>query len=335
MGEDQEKIIIFTGAGASAPLKYPVTNDFFNGENSGMLEKFKKKLGKTTVDVEEVLFLIDPILSFFETPSGSFFKTNSQHVTVFLNELTHYKSTIKDKCFQLYGRNESKNFSEEVLSLYKPLFNLVEEFKCKIDFFTTNYDPVVDEIIHFLDNEGKSLTDGFNKISRWEPNLFESDYDYKFYRLHGSMSYQRENGHIINTGIYRKGQNINDHCLIYPGYKGNPRKENKESIYVKPQEKFEQSLSSSKISIFIGFAFRDETINEIIIKHNKTNIAVVNYEEEKSFRKRMPEKFPEFTYLQGKFGDETTLNNLADFLERFKYFSEYKSEVRKESLDKI
>lgn len=260
-------ITILTGAGASRALNYPTTIEFFDhfsdnekNQHKGILDKLRQQLGTSQLDVEDVLFILDPIENIAKTPSGQFLAggiTNG-----WLTLISNFSKACQNKCFSLYGRSPDEDKVEEY---YIPLLEACDWVDKKISIYTTNYDPVTDTLMDIAEERLVESTDGFSKFGNWNPKEYaQSKKGLSVYRLHGSMSWVRNNGKIKNTRDYsiRQGDDTK-HLLIYPGYKGDPENDVEEA-YSHPHKALRLELNKSKIFIAIGFAFRDNHINSIL-----------------------------------------------------------------------
>jgi hypothetical protein len=70
---EKADLVIFTGAGASKPLGYPVTKEFFAGESEVPIYKWLKGMYNTEeLDVEIALDTLNEVKEFSESDGGRF-----------------------------------------------------------------------------------------------------------------------------------------------------------------------------------------------------------------------------------------------------------------------
>lgn len=311
-----ENIVVFTGAGASRPLGYPTTTEFFAkdlvsevAENPVQKDVLRKaasylNLKAPHVDVEAILQLLDPFERFFNEKSGQFMLKHlspSQDIKAVI-PLLH---NIRRRVFNIYSKPPDE---AEVKNLYKPLFDLLDVKNNRILLFTTNYDPVPDVLIKHYNNEGITVWDGFNGFGEWDPSGYQEKSGLYVYRLHGCLSWVRDSNTIKNTHIYKLIENRLDyHLVLYPGYKGNPLKEDEPFSY--SHKILSETLRKVRLIVVIGFSFRDDAINNAFKEAIKTNVFYITpkLEEIKSLKEILgtrvvhpsePSKFEDRTWLQ-------------------------------------
>jgi hypothetical protein len=273
MSAQNSEVFLFTGAGASMPLGFPTTFDFFNNDPDNIISPLARFFVNMQTDVETVLDLLNGIQTFKISEPGKFFELVSQHTINAYTEYDLLEKKIKDRCRKLYSTTPSL---ENVRRLFLPLFDALEIKKKRIDFFTTNYDPTTDVILELMGEMNVTSTDGFDGHGLWKPELFERDYHFRLFRLHGSMCYIKQvDNRIRNIRHYDPGLNPADQLLLYPGYKGDPSKA--DDIYRIPYLEFSKSLASCQLAVFIGFSFRDLFINLTIEKlwNNKVKPSLI------------------------------------------------------------
>lgn len=315
-------MIIFTGAGASLPLNYPTTYQFFDSlkldaTKYEILEHAKHFFNKQTIDVEELLRLLEPIEAFFLSEHGKFIKhVMNQSWQV---EISNFIIYIQKLCFKYYGIYPEL---EKVKSLYSPLFSTLNWKKQPIYFFTTNYDPTTDRIVELADEQNIECTDGFDNRSRWSKDSYQGNDLLKIYKLHGSMSWIKQGNGVTNSRDYsERNSNKNNHVLIYPGFKGNPELHGEEIIKFN-HESLRYALLVSKILIVIGFSFRDNHINNIITETFKENndirMIIINPELPKGSEVGLGDVLVKFNqrilHIPLKFGDPLVITELKKYL---------------------
>lgn len=91
-------------------------------------------------------------------------------------------------------------------------------------------------------------------------------------KLHGSIDWKLSGDNIL-TGIASPSEKIEEHGILYPGYKNNPVNR----IFTRMHEHLRLVCNNASIAIFIGFSFRDKHINSILREiPNKTRKIVIN-----------------------------------------------------------
>jgi hypothetical protein len=314
MAHTNTELVIFTGAGASKPLNYPTSTEFFASDMQAWLPIANYLRTGNQLDVEDVLGMLEEADAFFMGRVGGLVNAiiNVPAQQVFTHVRTLVKS-IKDKCFQVYGRLPDP---QAVKGLYLPLFDRLKVKDRVTDFFTTNYDPVSEEILLLVEEQYRiSRTQGFNEHGLWSPTLFDLGQHFRLFRMHGSMCYLRQGQRIRHTHQYEQGTVLQNHLLLFPGYKGNQSEA--EEIYKIPHLKFGESMATASFAVFIGYSFRDKYINEEIVRAKKANramrIAIINTENPQNIAKNFPESANDamVSYLPVPFGDQRALDALA------------------------
>ncbi len=150
------------------------------------------------------------------------------------------------------------------------LLRLLTEAPQVVQIFTTNYDLVIESAISEagLDKEiatGRD-SDGFRTrldLDYWDTQneLINTQEERGLLtKLHGSVDWQRGSRGEIVMGPPRFTEVHQNHIVLYPGHKGEPREE--------PFIAFHRHLRSiaerAKAAFFIGYSFGDDHINEIL-----------------------------------------------------------------------
>ena len=311
-------VTILTGAGASRPFDYPTTTEFFP-EFSELPPGQQKVIGalrkqaKEPLDVEDVLQLVQPTIDFLNTDPGRFFRRNIR--TEWVKEVQAFGGYVKDRCFDLYGELPDSN---AVISAYGPLLDLSGWREHAVSLFTTNYDPVSDVLLELGSNEGIPCFDGFGPTGLWDESKYGSKTGLDVFRLHGSMSWVLQRGHVRNTRDYSLRRGRTEHLLIFPGYKGNPANE-QQAVYSFSHQAFCEDLLTTNYLIAIGFSFRDSHINDAVAQGLRENealrIVIVNPEWPPGMQNilggRKDSLGNRVVHVKGKFGTEDTLEGIA------------------------
>ena len=82
-------------------------------------------------------------------------------------------------------------------------------------------------------------------------------------KLHGSIDWQYDSEDITKSGPHYTREEQN-HCILYPGYKGVPSEEPFSVFHDHLRNVARGGHDVLKAAIFIGFAFRDNYINSIL-----------------------------------------------------------------------
>ncbi|HXD91992.1 MAG TPA: SIR2 family protein [Bacteroidia bacterium] len=294
-----KKILVFTGAGISVPLGLPSTNEFITTINKiqgELLSLLKTFLNENDIkDIERILYLLEDFVREDDFTShivqqGTPNNGNFHAVYAALNNHKHYAKLaieqIKADLFVLLEKYDADKASK----LYS---SIIKELKIEIDgdtaisFFTTNYDLTfengfaddennlkdvgIDEIMYgFQAKNGKAT---YNPIEdfNWDSNKVE----YK--KLHGSLDWSLDrNGNCIKTGATTNPKEPAKMPMLYPGFKGTPSKQ----PFIDLHEKLDQRLNDADVVFVIGFAFRDDYINNIFdysLKKQKDKLIVLCY----------------------------------------------------------
>jgi hypothetical protein len=274
MGESM--ITVFTGAGASRALGYPTTKEFFATGVGQALQKddlyvkvARHLKTQETVDVEDLLRVLGPFAALASTDAGTFILPDLQR-DHWVGRIPPYVAKVEEACFTHYGRIPE---TEDVKRLYEPLMDFCEDFGRRMCLFTTNYDPVTDELIRIAHSKGARAYDGFDSLCLWEPRGYSevADSGVAIYRLHGSMCWVEDEKGIKNTRDYSQRTLRNaKHRLIYPGFKGNPERGDNAAIRF-AHEALREELRAASVIIVIGFSFRDPHINTIFAESLRAN----------------------------------------------------------------
>ena len=319
---------LLTGAGASVPLGFPTTAQFFSkGDRPWsisppqLFDLVKQHLGAPSKppDVEEVLGLLDPAADFFAGESGKFIARVltgrlSKPFDNLPSQIPAAAEEIKRRCHDLYGLEPNRG---EVTQLYEPLFEKLEWKERAIPWFTTNYDRTAQAMLRIAHDRGVGRADGFVVNSEYSPSEFDSaKTGLKVYRLHGAIHWFVENDIFKDQvhGSYVLGRR----AFIPPGFKGDPRR-GPDGPHKDAHIQFESELKKVKCLVVIGFSFRDIAINQILrdalevnqslvirsINPNTPNHNLAGWEQlAADFKDRIG-------YIHGEFGQPTVLDDFT------------------------
>lgn len=183
--------------------------------------------------------------------------------------LDELQGAINALVYGFYAATPRDESLQPWVTLLQSLESLLESRNHPTQVFTTNYDLVLENAIRVGSLE-ESIGTGRVSDVKLEIDLDKwRAYSDRFIdpsgaglltKLHGSVDWQQDiDGRIVVGASHFTGQHEN-HILIYPGFKGEPEKD--------PFMTFHNHLrlvaANARAAIFIGYAFRDEYINEIL-----------------------------------------------------------------------
>lgn len=307
-----KSLIIFAGAGASRGVseqKYPMALDFRkrlpDSVKTNPLYKYLishlESNGPTTIDIEHVLwelqYLSEGLSEWTDSRrfAANLLATNQivsatghqvhgpqtqQQFGALANQCRSLQDQINECVYEFYSQPPS---TDEIQRSWAPLLKYVEESHFeRIDIVTTNYDLVIEAALDDMPSAPVSM--GFQQglypgidLRVWRDN--DTSRRGLLTKLHGSVDWKLGNGGTDAEPVIRRGhpEFDGDHrkrLILYPGFKGTPSRE----PFVAFHEYFRQRLLIATHMLFVGFAFRDEFINQLIDVHlpKSAKIAVVN-----------------------------------------------------------
>ena len=318
-------ILLFVGAGGSAavdPEQYLTTVRFFeklpdemkvDSVFDGVCKFLRDEKGKETIDIEDVLETLGELEADCQkmtdftnitgwTMSGRLYVPRENlpdfHPSIGRLKTLHIdplSNQIKELVYEFYGTHPAPN----KLSAWTRLLKGLEEIDPVIEIFTTNYDLVLEDVIE----EAKVKVDcGLDRSQRsmrldsafWNPSSPLSHTNRGLLtKLHGSVDWQRENGDII-VGPSRFSGDHQNHCILYPGYKGEPTEEPFSIFHEHLRNVVRGEYGSLTAAIFIGFAFRDNHINSILddLPSKLLRYVITKSDEEHIIDAKPPENAP-------------------------------------------
>jgi hypothetical protein len=322
-----ENILIFAGAGASkavAPSKYPTTVEFFQSLPQSIkrnqlfieLERFLTRDGdKKLLDIEIVLWRLQELLDFCREASdqtqltgwmlsnnrlpnvigqtSSTFGHLSTIVSTARVQLEALIGQINARVYELYSTLPS---SEEIDDNWTALLNGCTRLGPRVEIFTTNYDMVIEAAL-----DGTGVADNGWRgtvVRKLETDLWSADASQRtkglLTKLHGSLNWTRDKNQIYVSDPMFKGSH-DSHVIIYPGFKGRPS----DPTFQLFHSYFQKCLTAASVAVFIGFAFRDDYINDICDRgvSAQTATVVIN-----PSRVTLPFSVNRHVYLDSGFG---------------------------------
>ena len=332
-------ILVFVGAGGSAavdPEQYPTTVGFFNRlpddiTGDGLFGKVREflqyKKGEEPIDIEKILQNLDKLHDYFQesrnTDKGIAGWIMAEHrinqlvgggpdLSPILSgmsnlepQILNLKSKINAQVYRFYAAPPDPEKLSDWIQLFKELAKL----DSTIEIFTTNYDLVLETVIKEakINVETGRVSDGIQMkldTTCWNHPDTLIDTRGRLTKLHGSVDWQRHNEDII-VGNPNFTGNHENHLILYPGYKEKP----KEDPFVSFHEFLGWVAKEAKAAIFIGFAFRDGHINNILQSNlpPRTPTYIINID------KSVPE--PEFLMKCEPFGGGLTAETVKACLQ--------------------
>lgn len=307
-----KSLIVFAGAGASRGVsgeKYPMALDFRRRlpeeiKTDHLYVQLHKHLARSglgeEVDIEHVLWELgrlseaitewtDPsrfasrLLSSNQisqvSPSSNSGPAVHGQFEQLRNVINRLQDRINERVYDFYSQTPSV---DELQRSWLPLLeHLASQDIKRIDIVTTNYDLVIEEALEALNTTKISMglrqgvLPGVN-LNAWRSLDSSSG---MLTKLHGSVDWKLGNGSTDVDPVIRRGhpEFDGDHkkrLILYPGFKGVPSRE----PFVAFHEYFRRRIQEATHLLFIGFAFRDAFINDLIGSAIPPNscIAVVN-----------------------------------------------------------
>ena len=272
----KQPIVIFLGAGASAPLGKMTTLQFMQsvitqgGSDINLISEImssvepSEELGKK-VDIEAVLDYLEKIieasvayekLKLLDKPDSlgkldGIIKLREQIQDLVV---THYSEIDADKAFKHYA------------PLYEEGFTIG-----RLPIFTNNYDLAIEKFYEHPQAPFR-LIDGFKKerltIPRWSDEVYENyvpvssgkGSDIILFKLHGSVDWVRTpGGHIQRTEAKQRDPGSLKTVLAYPT---RTKREIHEEPFRTNYDYLLACLAHTQICFVVGFSFRDQEIVE-------------------------------------------------------------------------
>ena len=238
-------------------------------------------------DIEHVLellralkvFKLHPLKEFVQKyqPTFNVPSVSNNNLEQFLRLVESLEDEIQSDIYRQY--EFIPNTINVITQAYFPLLDMIYKTSNlnQIPIFTTNYDRVIEE---FCNHTSITCIDGFKKGANtedfvWQPADFAKESKkakqiVKLFKLHGSLNWRRRSdGTPVKVGAEERTRGTRrfiENVLIYPAEKVKPETEPFSSLH----EWFKNVFNESRIVIFIGFAFRDRYLNEIISQGSKS-----------------------------------------------------------------
>ncbi|EAT58620.1 SIR2 family protein [Chlorobium ferrooxidans] len=301
-------VVVFAGAGASKavdPKIYPTTVEFFEQlpieikENllfNELLNFLKNQNETVSIDIEQVLWHLQEFDKFcsvacdqgklpgwmltdhrlskitkMENHNLQLFKSQSNAALSMIRELM---DSINEQVYRFYSEEPNSIRLEKTWIPFLERLLTFDENIENIEIVTTNYDLIIETALSKLNKSDlRNIDTGWRgKINRTlDTDLWAKESNNNLLtKLHGSVNWSR-NGKKIHIGDpFYKGSH-NKHAIIYPGFKGRPD----EALFQAFHAHFAKSLERSIAIVFIGFAFRDEYINDLCDRYIRDDAPVI------------------------------------------------------------
>ena len=275
----QAPIIFFFGAGASRPLGKLLMGEFIGLLENSIGLKGDVLFSRIIAQERDLEFLLGeleewnsksyypPRQLLWGSPTGPVpnqFEEQLGGLTARAGELYQI---VRREVFSAYRNIQNKELIPSLcLPLFESAFHVLQPLHHPLVVFTTNYDPVVEELCEGAADR-YDLIDGFfhdaaSKSYIWRRAEFdryqrpESKKNVVLCKLHGSTSWTKTPKGIIRSAasIYTTDDKSHQNVLIYPAKK----KVATEEPFFTAYDYFQRSMEGCKLCITIGYSFRDE-----------------------------------------------------------------------------
>lgn len=220
----------------------------------------------------------------------------------------------------------------------------------RVQLFTTNYDTLFEQAAN---NAGFTIVDGF---SYTQPRVFSGRYfDYDFvnrersrlkneesfvpkvfhlYKLHGSLTWEKENNRIV-----QKSEAPKDPLIIYPA--SDKYESSYEQPYFEMMSRFQQALRKENVLlIIIGFGFKDKHIQSAILEAVEQNssfqLVIVDYNGNGTIdQMNLKDFFYGDTLVTVKRNVTIIFDKFKDFTQKYPENETYKEELNLQNNENI
>jgi hypothetical protein len=336
---------------ATNPDEYPTTLEFRKKLDERItsdplflnidshLKKIKGK--EATNDIEEILWVLSELDGFVEkarddrSTVGWFlrdprimrhleqnvnFTPLVRHANELANEFDEFRGKINQQVYDFYSRTPT---DEELNKAWVPLLQALSHPNLRLEVFTTNYDQIIEGALQVIrrleadisisDGVAREVVNPYLDTPRWEVTFTENSTNLPrnglLTKLHGSVNWSRRPGEpTIYCGAPAFVGDHEREVIIYPGHKG-PSPDPPFDLF---HDHFRRVVKAARAILFIGFAFRDDYINDILrnATPRETKLILIN-------PSGKPDSFP----LRGhnvkvikKGFDEESVNEATDFI---------------------
>jgi NAD-dependent SIR2 family protein deacetylase len=275
--EDDDDLLIFSGAGISKPLgipdMYSFVEEFESQIEKVMIDKkvlLDKIINNEKIDLEELLRRLNRISELLEDETYLRMINPRADEKGILSEIQELKEKLMDFVYE-----KCSSFDEEVAHrIFKQLFDLKDLFlHDRLKIFTTNYDICAESA---YEKQNLACTTGFKTRGMypiWDRTAFKDpSYEIHIYKLHGSITWFKYGDQItqlppIDRKIFSsRGEELSVQ-MLYPL----TGKEVFKPPFSELQYYLQKTLESCSMCIVIGYSFRDDSINSIFSNASKEN----------------------------------------------------------------
>lgn len=261
----------------------------------------------------------------------------------FETKIKNLKEKIAENCkLELQSDAPHQNFLNKITAR-KPSDS-------RVQLFTTNYDTLFEQAAN---NAGFTIVDGF---SYTQPRVFSGRYfDYDFvnrersrlkneesfvpkvfhlYKLHGSLTWEKENNRIV-----QKSEAPKDPLIIYPA--SDKYESSYEQPYFEMMSRFQQALRKENVLlIIIGFGFKDKHIQSAILEAVEQNssfqLVIVDYNGNGTIdQKNLKDFFNGDTPVTVKRNVTIIFDKFKDFTQKYPENETYKEELNIQNNENI
>ena len=275
--EDDDDLLIFSGAGISKPLgipdMYSFVEEFESEIEKGMRDKkdlLDKIINNEKIDLEELLRRLNRMSELLEDETYLRMVNPGDDEKMIFSEIKELKEKLMDFVYE-----KCSSFDEEVAQrIFKQLLDLKDLFlHDRLKIFTTNYDICAEST---YEKQNIACTTGFKTRGMypiWDRTAFKDpSYEIHIYKLHGSITWFKHGDQITQLPpIDRKiSSSRGDEFtvqMLYPL----TGKEVFKPPFSELQYYLQRTLESCSMCIVIGYSFRDDSINSIFSNASKEN----------------------------------------------------------------
>lgn len=277
---NENRVLLFLGAGASAPMGIPTmrqfTKDFVelcekpeNREDIGYwLRDLRRVTGTGAWDLEQLLALIRQAKNTDKDVavgllSKNLFRGDSKNKQRFddrAESIGYYFKEIERTLLE-YIRTKCLNPKiERAKGIYSKILPISK--KCILEIFTTNYDPILENVCTELKYD---YSNGFYPDKRigafkWDEKRLGSE-KINIYKIHGSVTWYRKNKSVLKFPADISRAPGIDTLMLYP----TELKEVLNPPFSHLHQRLEKILFESNLCIVIGHSFRDDYIRNLFL----------------------------------------------------------------------
>ena len=278
-----------------------------------------------------------------------------------INEINKKSNSFLELAKQDIPQNKENNKINQIRDFYVKLATENNSRKPYLPIFTTNYDTFIEDL--FKDSKPKFLVeDGMQECKEkcaqfrercsehfWDKDKYDSTHGgLHLMKMHGCVRWfyksndqNKKDEENQKVCFYSKNYlemskpNLDKLCVMYPGRKQFPGYDPQDFAF----NKFYEMLLECEIIIFIGFSFRDEDINHLLMSAYKqrksksshtfeifaldpniNNVYIRNEFKKTKYNTEFPIEIPsdsDIKYSNFRFGEKN--KDLEDFLKNIKY----------------